>query len=76
LIGELPTSDDYCRLIASLFVILLQIKLTKLEFFSAKKKDMNTDKPAINWQNFVKVRSTSAQVWFFTRIIWPKTGTD
>jgi len=39
-------------------VIVIQLKLTKLKLeilsltFSAKKKDMNTDKLAINQQNF------------------------
>jgi len=43
-------------------VILLQLKLTKLKFevlesdFQHKKKDTNTDKLAIYWQNFVRVR--------------------
>jgi len=51
-------------------VILLKLKLTKLKLevlkfsekkkersdFSEKKKDMNIDKLAINWQNFVRVR--------------------
>jgi len=40
-------------------VIPLQLKQTKLKLevpsltFSAKKKAMNTDKLAINWQNFI-----------------------
>jgi len=52
----------FCQLIVTLSVILLQIKSTKLKFevfksdFQRKKKDMNTDKLAINWQNFARVR--------------------
>jgi len=43
-------------------VILLQLKLTRLKLdvlsltFSTKKKDMNTDKLAINWQSLAWVR--------------------
>jgi len=43
-------------------VILLQIKTTKLKLevvksdFQPKNKDMDTDKLAINWQNFARVR--------------------
>jgi len=42
-------------------VILLQLKLTKLElevlkFDFQRKKDINTDKLAINWKNFAQVR--------------------
>jgi len=43
-------------------VILLQLKLIELKLkvlksdFQRKKKVMNTDKFAINWQNFVRVR--------------------
>jgi len=43
-------------------VILLQVKLTKLKLqvlksdFQRKKEDTNTDKLAINWQNFARVR--------------------
>jgi len=50
------------QLISSLSVILLQLKLTKFKLevfksnFQGKKKDMNTDKLAIKWQNFVRVR--------------------
>jgi len=39
-------------------VIMLQLKLTKLKLeilksdFQRKNEDMNTDKLAINWQNF------------------------
>jgi len=53
---------NFCQLIASLSVILLQRKLTKLKLevlsliFGAKKKYMNTDKLAINWQSFAQVR--------------------
>jgi len=36
-------------------VILFQLKLTKLKL-SGPKKDMNTDKLAINWQNIARVR--------------------
>jgi len=42
-------------------MILLQHKLTKLKLevrnltFSAKNKDMHTEKLAINWQNFARV---------------------
>jgi len=48
--------------IASLSAILPQLKLTKLKLkfrksdFSAKKKDMNTNKLAIMWENFAQVR--------------------
>jgi len=43
-------------------VILLQLKLTKLKLevhksdFQRIKENMNTDKLAINWQNFARVR--------------------
>jgi len=51
----------FCLLIVSLSVILLQLKLTKVKLEVLKsdfqpKKDMNTDKLAINWQNFARVR--------------------
>jgi len=42
-------------------VILLQLKLAKLKLeivksdFQRKKKDLNTDKLAINWKNFARV---------------------
>jgi len=45
---------EYCQLITSSSMILLQLKLTKLKLevlksnFKRKKKDMNTDKLAIN----------------------------
>jgi len=44
------------------YMILLQLKLTKLKLevlnsdFKRKKKDLNTDKLAINWQNFARVQ--------------------
>jgi len=50
------TRAQFCQLITGLPAILFQLKLTilKLEVlnltFSAKKKDMNTDKLAINWR--------------------------
>jgi len=56
------TRAKLCQLIANLYVNLLQLKLTNLSSrhtsptFRAKKKDMNTDKLAINWQNFAQVR--------------------
>jgi len=43
-------------------MILLQLKLTELKLellsltFSAEKKGTNTDRLAINWQNFTRVR--------------------
>jgi len=56
------TQAKFCQLILSLFVILLQLKLINLKLevfqsdFQRKKKDINTDKLAINWQNFARVR--------------------
>jgi len=55
------TRAKFCQLIASLSVNQLQIKSTKLKLEVLKsdfqrKKDMNTDKFAINWQNFALVR--------------------
>jgi len=53
-----------------LYVLLLQLKLTKLKFevlkltFCTVNKDMNTDKLAINWLNFHS-SSTSAKVCFY-----------
>jgi len=51
----------FCQLIASISVILLQLKLTKLKLEVLKydfqrKEDINTDKLAINWQNSARVR--------------------
>jgi len=49
------TLAKFCLLTASLSVILLQLNLTKLKLevrksnFQCKKKDMHTDKLAINW---------------------------
>jgi len=43
-------------------MFLFQLKLSKLKLellkpdFQSKKKDLNTDKLAINWQNFAPVR--------------------
>jgi len=53
----------FCQLIVSLSLILFQFKLTKLKLevlksvtISVEKKDMNTDKLAVNLQNFARVR--------------------
>jgi len=47
-------------------MILLQLMVTEnsdlrsiILIFSAKKKDMNTDKLAINWQNFARVLASA-----------------
>jgi len=55
------TRAKYCQLIASLSVILLQLKPTKfnLEVFKSDfqhKRKIYADKRAINWQNFAQVR--------------------
>jgi len=51
------TRAKYCQWIASLSVILLQLKLTKLKLevlkfaFQHKKKRYEYNKRSINWQN-------------------------
>jgi len=56
------TQAKFCQIILSLSLILLQLKLTKLKHevlksdYSAKKKDTNTGKLKINWQNFAQAR--------------------
>jgi len=61
----------FCQLIANLFVMYSNLNwqysnLSSFLTLTAKKKDMNIDKLAVNWQNFTRVRLQLK----FAFIIW------